>query len=70
MLLFILKGGRETLFDPISPHGKDISDLFIFVLALGGIVFLLVAGLLIYAIITGRRRARQEGLPRQVSGNN
>lgn len=58
------------MFNPISPHGKDISDLFIFVLALGGIVFLLVAGLLTYAIITGRRRARQEGLPRQVAGNN
>lgn len=57
------------MFDPISPHQKDISDLFIFILALGGIVFVLVSGLLIYAIITGRRRASQEGLPRQVAGN-
>lgn len=69
MLLFKLKGGRETLFDPVSPHEKDISDLFIFILILGGLVFLLVCGLLIYAIISGRRRAHQEGLPRQVSGN-
>jgi cytochrome c oxidase subunit 2 len=70
MLLLKLKGGRETLFNPISPHEKDISDLFIFILILGGVVFLLVCGLLIYALVTGGRRARQEGLPRQVSGNS
>lgn len=57
------------MFEPISPHGKDIADLFIFILALGGIVFALVVGLLTYAMVTGRRRATQEGLPRQVAGN-
>lgn len=57
------------MFDPISPLGKNISDIFIVVLAIGGLVFLLVAGLLSYALFTGRRRSRQEGTPRQVSGN-
>jgi cytochrome c oxidase subunit 2 len=61
--------GPGTVFTPITPHGKEISDLFIFTLVLGGIVFLLVTGLLLYAMVTGRRRAAQEGLPRQVGGN-
>jgi cytochrome c oxidase subunit 2 len=62
--------GPGTVFDPISPQGKDISDLFIFVLVLGAIVYTLVCGLLIFGMIRGRRRARHEGDPRQVSGNN
>ncbi len=75
MLVFTLKGGRETVFNPISPYGKDISDLFIIVLGIGGLVFLLVAGLLTYAIITGARRSRRsrnDGLTdevRQIGGN-
>lgn len=58
------------MFDPISLQGKDISNLFILVLALGGLVYALVCGLLIFGMITGRRRARRAGDPRQVGGNN
>ena len=47
----------------------DIEALFYVVLVLAAVVFLLVEGLIIYAIIRFRRR-RQDEMPEQVEGNN
>ncbi len=59
------------MFNPVSPQGKVISDLFILILVIGGLVFALVVGLTFYAVWSGRRRARnaESGEPEQVSGN-
>ncbi len=57
------------MFEPVSPQGRDISNLFILTLALGGLVFALVTGLVIFAIIRANRHRRTAGEPRQVSGN-
>ncbi|HEX2910446.1 MAG TPA: cytochrome c oxidase subunit II [Chloroflexia bacterium] len=58
------------MFDPISPFGKPISDLFIFILILGAFVFLLVFGIVVYAILSSRRRVRNGEEARQIFGNN
>ncbi len=58
------------MFDPVSPQGKSISDLFIIILLIGAAVFLLVFGLVVYSIIRFRRRTVTDtGEPRQISGN-
>jgi cytochrome c oxidase subunit 2 len=55
-------------FNPVSPQGHDISNLFVGVLIVGGVVFALVTGLVIYAAIRYRRRAGDESEPRQEFG--
>jgi cytochrome c oxidase subunit 2 len=55
-------------FSPISPQERDISHLFIGVLIVGGVVFALVTGLVIYAAIRYRHRAGDDTEPRQEFG--
>ncbi|MGA9190410.1 MAG: cytochrome c oxidase subunit II [Anaerolineales bacterium] len=60
--------GPISPFDPASGQALAISNLFILTLAIGGIVFLLVTSLVVYASI--RYRSRQVGAdPKQVFGN-
>lgn len=55
-------------FNPDSPQTQAIFNLFIFVLIIGGVIFSIVSGLVIYIIIRYRRRPGA-GEPRQVAGN-
>src|SRR5262249_1247747 len=55
-------------FDPISPQGRDIANLFIAVLIGGGSVFAPVTFLVIYAAIRFRHRAGDDAEPPQGFG--
>jgi cytochrome c oxidase subunit 2 len=56
------------MFNPNSPLTRIITDLFFWSMVVGGLVFALVTGLVLYAVWRYRGRAK-EGEPRQVSGN-
>ena len=58
-----------SVFDPNSPLAKPISDVFTIVLLLGLGVFLLIAGLVTFAIIRYRRRPGDDTEPVQSAGN-
>ncbi len=58
-----------SVFDPNSPLAKPISDVFTIVLLLGLGVFLLIAGLVTFAIIRYRRRPGDDTEPIQSAGN-
>jgi cytochrome c oxidase subunit 2 len=46
-----------SIFDPVSPPGESIRSLSVLVLAITGFIFIVVEGILIYAIIRFRRPA-------------
>jgi cytochrome c oxidase subunit 2 len=50
-------GSRPDSIDPVTDSGRSISDLFLISMVLSGLVFLLVASLLVYLIIRFRGRA-------------
>jgi cytochrome c oxidase subunit 2 len=55
-------------FAPASPQARSVSDLFILLLVIAGLIFLLVQGMLLYMV--ARFRARPgDGEPRQVFGH-
>jgi len=54
---------------PDSPNATQISELFFVVLAISLVVFVVVEGLLIFAIVRYRRKDDDE-LPEQIHGNN
>ena len=56
------------VFNPVSPEGKAISDLFLVVLVICGVILAVVTGLVAYSLIRSRARAGA-GEPRQVFGN-
>lgn len=58
-----------TMFDPVSPAGKALSDFFWVVLAIGLGVVILVSVLTTYAAFKYRRRDNLKTEPRQISGN-
>ena len=45
-----------NMFDPASPQADSIKGLFILVLAITGVIFLLVNGMLLYCIVRFRQR--------------
>jgi cytochrome c oxidase subunit 2 len=65
---FILLAQREglahdlSIFDPVSPGAESIRSLAVLVLAITGFIFILVEGILFYAILRFRRKreARDE----------
>jgi cytochrome c oxidase subunit 2 len=59
-----------SIFDPVSPPAESIRTLSILVLAITGFIFVVVEGILIYAIVRFRRRAAAGGAePPQVYGS-
>jgi cytochrome c oxidase subunit 2 len=59
-----------SIFAPESTPAHSISQLARFVLSITGMMFVLVAGLLTYAVIRYRRRANDDGVePAQVYGS-
>ena len=59
-----------SIFSPESAPAHAISNLAIFVLAITGGIFVVVAGLLLYAVVRFRRRVNDDGTePAQVYGS-
>jgi cytochrome c oxidase subunit 2 len=72
LLLASTDGSPQNLsiFDPVSPPGESIRTLSVLVLAITGFIFVVVEGILIYAIVRFRRRAGAAGAePPQVYGS-
>src|SRR5215471_13666281 len=60
-----------SIFSPASTPADLILSLSLFVLAITGVIFLIVASLLVYSAIKFRRRANDDGRePPQVYGSN
>ena len=53
----------------VTETGAMASDLYLFVLAIATAIFLLVEGLIIFAVFRYRRRKGDDGLPAQTHGN-
>lgn len=58
----------SSILDPASPQAQHVMDLFYVVLIIVGVIFTVVSGLVIVAVIRFRRRPG-DGLPRQDGGN-
>jgi cytochrome c oxidase subunit II len=56
------------VFNPASPEGKAISDLFLAVLVICGVILAIVTGLVVYSLVRSRVRPGA-GEPRQIFGN-
>src|SRR5439155_5411349 len=60
-----------SIFRPLSQPAQEIKELSFLVLAICGAIFVVVAGLLVYAIIRFRHRAGDEASePPQIYGSN
>src|SRR5262245_1218603 len=57
MKQLVLLAQSESLFNPASPGAESIRNLSLLVLAITGFIFILVEGILVYAIVRFRRRA-------------
>ena len=59
---------EQTTISPQSDVARDIQGTYAFIFWLAVVVFIVVEGALVYAVIRYRRR-RNDGIPRQVEGN-
>src|SRR6185295_19271018 len=63
--------GVTNIFSPLSQPAQEIKETSILVLAVCAVIFIIVAGLLLYAIVRFRHRAGDEASePPQVYGSN
>jgi len=73
LLMLLANGGElvpnESIFDPASPGAESIRNLSLLVLAITGFIFILVEGILFYAIVRFRRGAASGKEPPQVYGS-
>jgi cytochrome c oxidase subunit 2 len=58
-----------SIFSPASPPAASIRSLFFLVLAVTGVIFILVEGVLLYSIFHFRRRTPETAEPPQVYGS-
>jgi cytochrome c oxidase subunit 2 len=65
---WVLAGG-QSIFDPASPPAESIRSLAVLVLAITGFIFIIVEGILVYAIWRFRRSTPTESEPPQVYGS-
>jgi cytochrome c oxidase subunit 2 len=56
--------------DPTTSQGRIIDDLYTFVFIIAAAIFLVVEGLIVYAVVRYRRRPDETDLPPQIHGNN
>jgi len=54
----------------VTAQGKDIESLYYFVLAIALIIWALVTGLILFAVVRYRRKPTDTELPPQIHGNN
>ena len=59
----------SPVFNPASPEAKVITDLFVVILILCGVILLIVTGLITYSLIRFRAK-RGSPEPSQTVGNN
>jgi len=63
--------GATSIFRPLAQPAQEIKETSILVLAVCAVIFIIVAGLLVYAIVRFRHRAGDEASePPQVYGSN
>ncbi len=55
--------------DAASTQGQAIRDVYLIVFAIGASIFVLVEGLILFAVLRYRRRRDQADLPPQIHGN-
>jgi cytochrome c oxidase subunit II len=64
-------GGVTSIFSPLAQPAQEIKETSLLVLAVCTVIFIVVAGLLVYALIRFRHRAGDEASePPQVYGSN
>jgi len=64
-------GGITSIFSPLAQPAQEIKETSLLVLAVCTVIFIVVAGLLVYALIRFRHRAGDEASePPQVYGSN
>jgi cytochrome c oxidase subunit 2 len=65
------KDGITNIFKPLAQPAQEIKETSVLVLAVSAVIFVVVAGLLLYALIRFRHRAGDEASePPQVYGSN
>jgi cytochrome c oxidase subunit 2 len=64
-----VRSKSPNIFAPASTPAYDIHSLAMFVIAVCGAIFLVVGGLLAYAVVKFRRRAKDDREPIQVYGS-
>ncbi|HEV7221885.1 MAG TPA: cytochrome c oxidase subunit II [Pirellulales bacterium] len=64
-----IEGGSPSIFDSASPAADAISNLSVLVLAVAGLIFLVVEGILFYCVFRFRRRGQDTAEPPQVYGS-
>jgi cytochrome c oxidase subunit 2 len=70
LLLAAAPAENLSVFDPVSPPASAISQMFVLVLAITGVIFLVVEGSIIYSLIHFRKKANDDGTqPPQVYGS-
>ena len=70
-LLFAAIDGVTDIFHPLAQPAQEIKETSLLVLSVCGVIFLVVAGLLVYALVRFRHRAGDEASePPQVYGSN
>jgi cytochrome c oxidase subunit II len=69
MKSLILLASDQSMFDPASPAAESIRRLYFLVLAITGFIFIVVEGVLVYAIVRFRRGAPAQKEPPQVYGS-
>ena len=65
----MLLAHSQSMFEPASPGAESIRNLSILVLVITGFIFILVEGVLFYAILRFRRGAKTGNEPPQVYGS-
>jgi cytochrome c oxidase subunit 2 len=64
----LLTGCTYGLYAPVTEQGRDIRDLYNVLLVVAAIIFVLVEGAIVFAVV--RYRRRDDLLPPQFHGNN
>ena len=62
-------GGDMSIFDPASPPAESIFSLSMLVIAISGLIFVIVEGVLIYCVVRFRRGVATGSEPPQVYGS-
>lgn len=70
-LIFAAIDGVTSIFRPLAQPAQEIKETSLLVLSVCGVIFLVVAGLLVYALVRFRHRTGDEASePPQVYGSN
>src|SRR6516225_1880202 len=69
MIGLLLLDNGKSIFNPASPGAESIRSLAILVLAITGLIFLIVEGVLLHSVLRFRRSAATGKEPPQVYGS-